>query len=123
MPVFMVAEPQCVVGGKPFAPHIVPVRLGDCVAEPLVSDLMNDDELPASGSLSGHGSLRIGDGGGGLHPAARGVGDDVCQLVEDDRIPYKLQPGNPNYELSYGASGIADYLLACRFDRAASSAA
>ena len=31
-------------------------------------------------------------------------------FVANDRIPYKLQPGNPNYELSYGAIGIADYL-------------
>jgi cysteine desulfurase family protein (TIGR01976 family) len=26
-------------------------------------------------------------------------------------IPYKLQPGNLNYELSYGCMGISDYLL------------
>ena len=31
-------------------------------------------------------------------------------FIGEDRIPYKLQPGNPNYELSYGAAGIADYL-------------
>ena len=31
-------------------------------------------------------------------------------FVPKDRIPYKLQPGNPNYELSYGCIGIADYL-------------
>ena len=31
-------------------------------------------------------------------------------IIAKDRIPYKLQPGNPNYELSYGAIGIADYL-------------
>lgn len=31
-------------------------------------------------------------------------------FIPKDRIPYKLQPGNPNYELSYGAIGIADYL-------------
>jgi len=31
-------------------------------------------------------------------------------FIAKDRIPYKLQPGNPNYELSYGAIGIADYL-------------
>ncbi len=31
-------------------------------------------------------------------------------FIANDRIPYKLQPGNPNYELSYGAIGIADYL-------------
>ncbi len=26
-------------------------------------------------------------------------------------LPYKLQPGNVNYELSYGCMGISDYLL------------
>ncbi len=31
-------------------------------------------------------------------------------FIANDRIPYKLQPGNPNYELSYGAIGISDYL-------------
>lgn len=31
-------------------------------------------------------------------------------FIPEDRIPYKLQPGNPNYELSYGCGGIADYL-------------
>lgn len=31
-------------------------------------------------------------------------------FIGEDRIPYKLQPGNPNYELSYGSGGIADYL-------------
>jgi selenocysteine lyase/cysteine desulfurase len=32
-------------------------------------------------------------------------------FVAKDRVPYKLQPGNPNYELSYGCIGIADYLV------------
>ncbi|MCA2999518.1 MAG: cysteine desulfurase-like protein [Rhodocyclaceae bacterium] len=27
-------------------------------------------------------------------------------------LPYKLQPGNVNFELSYGCAGIADYLVA-----------
>jgi selenocysteine lyase/cysteine desulfurase len=31
-------------------------------------------------------------------------------FIAKDRIPYKLQPGNPNYELSYGSIGIVDYL-------------
>lgn len=31
-------------------------------------------------------------------------------FIANDRIPYKLQPGNPNYELSYGSAGIAEYL-------------
>lgn len=29
-----------------------------------------------------------------------------------DDVPYKLQPGGPNYELTYGCSGIVDYLEA-----------
>lgn len=32
-------------------------------------------------------------------------------FIAKDRIPYKLQPGNPNYELSFGAIGIPDYLV------------
>lgn len=31
-------------------------------------------------------------------------------FVAKDRIPYKLQPGNPNYELSYACLGIVEYL-------------
>jgi cysteine desulfurase family protein (TIGR01976 family) len=33
-------------------------------------------------------------------------------FVPMDKIPGKLQPGNPNYELSYGATAIPDYLVA-----------
>jgi cysteine desulfurase family protein (TIGR01976 family) len=33
------------------------------------------------------------------------------EFVPQDRIPGKLQPGNPNYELSYGAGAIPDYLV------------
>lgn len=33
-------------------------------------------------------------------------------FVPRDKIPGKLQPGNPNYELSYGATAISDYLVA-----------
>lgn len=32
-------------------------------------------------------------------------------FIGKDVMPYKLQPGNVNYELSYGAVGIKDYLL------------
>ena len=32
-------------------------------------------------------------------------------FVSRDTIPYKLQPGNVNYELSYGCIGIRDYLV------------
>jgi len=31
-------------------------------------------------------------------------------FIGADDLPYKLQPGNVNYELSYGCIGIADYL-------------
>ncbi len=31
-------------------------------------------------------------------------------FIEEDEVPYKFQPGNQNYELSYGAIGIADYI-------------
>jgi len=31
-------------------------------------------------------------------------------LVAEDKIPYKFQPGNVNYELSYGMTGLMDYL-------------
>jgi cysteine desulfurase family protein (TIGR01976 family) len=31
-------------------------------------------------------------------------------FIAQDRIPYKLQPGNPNYELSWGSVGIVDYV-------------
>jgi cysteine desulfurase family protein (TIGR01976 family) len=30
-------------------------------------------------------------------------------FIEQDNIPYKFQPGSPNYELSYGLFGIKDY--------------
>ena len=32
-------------------------------------------------------------------------------FVSEDEIPYKFQPGNVNYELSYGCIGISDYLI------------
>ncbi|MCC7185354.1 MAG: cysteine desulfurase-like protein [Acidobacteria bacterium] len=33
-------------------------------------------------------------------------------FIPMDKIPGKLQPGNPNYELSYGATAIPEYLVA-----------
>jgi cysteine desulfurase family protein (TIGR01976 family) len=33
-------------------------------------------------------------------------------FIADDDLPYKLQPGNVNFELSYGCIGIHDYLVA-----------
>ncbi len=32
-------------------------------------------------------------------------------FIGNDVLPYKLQPGNVNYELSYGCIGIQDYLV------------
>jgi cysteine desulfurase family protein (TIGR01976 family) len=31
-------------------------------------------------------------------------------FIGRDQLPYKLQPGNVNFELSWGAAGVADYL-------------
>ena len=31
-------------------------------------------------------------------------------FIGKDRVPYKLQPGNVNYELAHGCAGIPDYL-------------
>ncbi|MFZ6798193.1 cysteine desulfurase-like protein [Undibacterium sp. Di24W] len=33
-------------------------------------------------------------------------------FIAEDNLPYKLQPGNVNFELSYGCQGIAEYLVA-----------
>ncbi|MCX6169519.1 MAG: cysteine desulfurase-like protein [Ignavibacteriales bacterium] len=33
-------------------------------------------------------------------------------FIEQDNIPYKFQPGSPNYELSYGLFGIKNYFNA-----------
>jgi cysteine desulfurase family protein (TIGR01976 family) len=33
-------------------------------------------------------------------------------FIGRDRVPYKLQPGNVNYELAWGCAGIPDYLAA-----------
>ena len=32
-------------------------------------------------------------------------------FIPPEKIPYKLQPGNPNYELSYASAGVADYVV------------
>ena len=32
-------------------------------------------------------------------------------FIGEEVLPYKLQPGNVNYELSYGCAGIRDYLV------------
>ncbi len=40
-------------------------------------------------------------------------------FIDQQTIPYKFQPGNVNFELSYGMLGLCDYLqdLACRQDQ------
>lgn len=52
------------------------------------------------------------------HAVMFGKYDELLKLpnqnhffIAEDRIPYKLQPGNVNYELAYGSIGIEDYLL------------
>ena len=37
-------------------------------------------------------------------------------FIGENVIPYKLQPGNVNYELSYGCMGISDYLTSVGTD-------
>jgi cysteine desulfurase family protein (TIGR01976 family) len=37
-------------------------------------------------------------------------------FISENVIPYKLQPGNVNYELSYGCIGISDYLTSVGAD-------
>ncbi|HDO51822.1 MAG TPA: aminotransferase class V-fold PLP-dependent enzyme, partial [Rhizobiales bacterium] len=52
------------------------------------------------------------------HAALIAVRDDLLELpgishyfISEDDIPYKFQPGNVNFELSYGCIGICDYLI------------
>lgn len=52
------------------------------------------------------------------HAVLIGRYDDLLELpgishyfVSQDDIPYKFQPGNVNFELSYGCIGISDYLI------------
>lgn len=33
-------------------------------------------------------------------------------FYDEDKVPNKLEPGNPNYELAYGCIGVVDYLEA-----------
>ncbi|GBE42046.1 cysteine desulfurase [bacterium BMS3Bbin10] len=52
------------------------------------------------------------------HAALIAARDDLLELpgishyfISEDDIPYKFQPGNVNFELSYGCIGICDYLI------------
>ncbi len=44
-------------------------------------------------------------------------------FIGENVIPYKLQPGNVNYELSYGCMGISDYLTSVGTDLGATGTA
>ncbi|MEM7165522.1 MAG: cysteine desulfurase-like protein [Planctomycetota bacterium] len=46
----------------------------------------------------------------GRRDALLEVGSANHYFFENDQIPGKLEPGNANYELSWGAAGIVDYL-------------
>lgn len=42
-------------------------------------------------------------------------------FIGSEEVPYKLQPGNVNYELSYGCTGVTDYLKALYSDHFSST--
>src|SRR4029079_10241501 len=66
-PFVMFGEQEIEVRRKAFAePHVVPIALGDAVAEPLVCDLVDDWTAPAGDFL-----FAVKDRGGGLHAAVR----------------------------------------------------
>ncbi len=46
----------------------------------------------------------------GRHELLRSLPGINHFFIGQDALPYKLQPGNVNFELSYGCVGIADYL-------------
>jgi selenocysteine lyase/cysteine desulfurase len=48
----------------------------------------------------------------GKYERLRALANLSHHFVPDDRIPGKLQPGNPNYELSHGSAAIPEYLAA-----------
>ncbi len=47
----------------------------------------------------------------GKYDRLRALANQSHHFVPVDKIPGKLQPGNPNYELSYGATAIPEYLV------------
>lgn len=47
----------------------------------------------------------------GRHANLVELANQYHYFVAKDQVPYKLQPGNPNYELSYGVAGIPDYFV------------
>jgi cysteine desulfurase family protein (TIGR01976 family) len=46
----------------------------------------------------------------GRHDFLRGLPTLNHHFIGPEVLPYKLQPGNVNFELSYGCAGIAEYL-------------
>lgn len=46
----------------------------------------------------------------GKGDALRALPGQGLKFVRQDRIPEKFEPGNVNYELSWGAAGIVDYM-------------
>ncbi len=72
-------EEQGEVGGEALAePDVVPVALGDGVAEPLVGHLVGDEAIHAA---AGYGTLAVEDRAGDLHPAADPRGLDPGELL------------------------------------------
>jgi len=47
----------------------------------------------------------------GRHDFLRGLPSLNHHFIGPEVLPYKLQPGNVNFELSYGCAGIAEYLV------------
>ncbi len=47
----------------------------------------------------------------GRHDFLRGLPTLNHHFIGPEVLPYKLQPGNVNFELSYGCAGIAEYLI------------
>ncbi|PRP91338.1 Cysteine desulfurase [Enhygromyxa salina] len=87
---------QLCVDGVAFAPH----RLVDVAALDVDYYLLSLYKVygPHQGLLWGRRALL---------EAARGQNH---YFISEDRVPYKLEPGNANHELCAGIPGIADYL-------------
>jgi len=48
----------------------------------------------------------------GRYALLRAAGNINHYFYGEDKVPQKLEPGNPNYELAYGCVGVLDYLEA-----------
>ena len=79
----MLEEQQGEIGGEALAqPDVVPVALGDRVAEPLVRDLVGDEAVDAAARDV---PLAVEDRAGQLHPAAEPRGLDAGELLVRER--------------------------------------